>query len=60
MDEGGPVVIEANPRLASTPDPQLVKLAYGIDLINEHIKLVIGEEWNFAQKAFCALRPRGS
>ncbi|KAA3448424.1 hypothetical protein C7I87_21785 [Mesorhizobium sp. SARCC-RB16n] len=42
----GAVVIEVNPRPAGTPVPQLVQLAYGIDLITEHIKLVIGEEWN--------------
>ncbi|ESX84846.1 acetyl-CoA carboxylase biotin carboxylase subunit family protein [Mesorhizobium sp. LSHC412B00] len=42
----GPVVIEVNPRLAGTPTPQLVQLAYGVDLITEHIKLVIGEEWD--------------
>ncbi|MCA1442126.1 ATP-grasp domain-containing protein [Ensifer aridi] len=41
----GPVVIEVNPRLAGE-DPHLVQLAHGIDLVNEHIKLVIGEEWN--------------
>ncbi|RUX51286.1 ATP-grasp domain-containing protein [Mesorhizobium sp. M4A.F.Ca.ET.050.02.1.1] len=46
----GPVVIEVNPRLASTPDPQLVKLAYGIDLVTEHIKFVIGEEWNLRRR----------
>ncbi|MER9664270.1 acetyl-CoA carboxylase biotin carboxylase subunit family protein [Mesorhizobium sp. M0159] len=40
----GPVVIEVNPRLGGTPDPQLIQLAYGVDLITEHIKLVIGEE----------------
>ncbi|RVP14331.1 ATP-grasp domain-containing protein [Sinorhizobium meliloti] len=40
----GPVVIEVNPRLAGTPDPQLVQLAYGVNLVDEHIKLVIGEE----------------
>jgi biotin carboxylase len=40
----GPVVIEVNPRLAGTPDPQLVQLAYGIDLIAEHVKLAIGQE----------------
>ncbi|CCV09196.1 conserved hypothetical protein [Mesorhizobium metallidurans STM 2683] len=40
----GPVVIEVNPRLASAPHSQLVQLAYGIDLITEHIKLVIGGE----------------
>ncbi|WP_084566864.1 acetyl-CoA carboxylase biotin carboxylase subunit family protein [Mesorhizobium sp. LSJC269B00] len=48
----GPVVIEVNPRLAGTPDPQLVHLAYGVDLITEHIKLVIGDE--------CDLRRRHS
>ncbi|MER9558030.1 acetyl-CoA carboxylase biotin carboxylase subunit family protein [Mesorhizobium sp. M0323] len=47
--ELGPVVIEVNPRLAGTPNSQLVKLAYGIDLIAEHIKLVIGEECTLRQ-----------
>ncbi|MER8542939.1 acetyl-CoA carboxylase biotin carboxylase subunit family protein [Mesorhizobium sp. M1334] len=42
----GPVVIEVNPRAGGSPDPQLVQLAYGVDLITEHIKLVIGEEWD--------------
>lgn len=42
----GPVVIEVNPRLAGTPNSQLVKLAYGIDLITEHLKLVIGKDCN--------------
>ncbi|AZO52338.1 MULTISPECIES: acetyl-CoA carboxylase biotin carboxylase subunit family protein [unclassified Mesorhizobium] len=40
----GPVVIEVNPRLAGAPGPQMVKLVYGIDLVTEHIKVVIGEE----------------
>ncbi|ESX41201.1 hypothetical protein X762_30685 [Mesorhizobium sp. LSHC426A00] len=40
----GPVVIEVNPRLHGAPTPQLIQLAYGVDLITEHIKLVIGEE----------------
>lgn len=40
----GPVVIEVNPRLGGAPTPQLIKLAYGVDLITEHIKLVIGDE----------------
>ncbi|MER8480606.1 acetyl-CoA carboxylase biotin carboxylase subunit family protein [Mesorhizobium sp. M1163] len=48
----GPVVIEVNPRLAGALEPQLVQLACGIDLITEHIKLVIGEE--------CDLRRRHS
>ncbi|MER9566935.1 acetyl-CoA carboxylase biotin carboxylase subunit family protein [Mesorhizobium sp. M0571] len=42
----GPVVIEVNPRLAGGGIPQLVHLAYGVDLVTEHIKLVIGEERN--------------
>ncbi|MET2833108.1 ATP-grasp domain-containing protein [Mesorhizobium shangrilense] len=42
----GPVVIEVNPRLAGALEPQLVQLAYGIDLVTEHIKLVIDEEWD--------------
>ncbi|WP_027056434.1 ATP-grasp domain-containing protein [Mesorhizobium erdmanii] len=46
----GPVVIEVNPRLAGAPDPQLVQLACGVDLITEHIKLVIGEEWNLRRR----------
>ncbi|MER8467333.1 acetyl-CoA carboxylase biotin carboxylase subunit family protein [Mesorhizobium sp. M1396] len=46
----GPVVIEVNPRLSGAPDPQLVQLAYGIDLITEHIKLVIGEEWDLRRR----------
>lgn len=40
----GPVVIEVNPRLCGKPNSMLVKLAYGVDLVAEHIKLVIGQE----------------
>lgn len=46
----GPVVIEVNPRLHGTPNPQLTHLAYGVDLITEHIKLAIGEEWNLRKR----------
>ncbi|MER9032350.1 acetyl-CoA carboxylase biotin carboxylase subunit family protein [Mesorhizobium sp. M0674] len=42
----GPIVIEVNPRLHGTPTPQLVHLAYGVDLITAHIKLAIGKEWH--------------
>ncbi|MES0213364.1 acetyl-CoA carboxylase biotin carboxylase subunit family protein [Mesorhizobium sp. M0028] len=42
----GPIVIETNPRLAGAPSPQLIQLAYGVDLIAEHVKLAIGEECN--------------
>ncbi|MDF3156620.1 MAG: ATP-grasp domain-containing protein [Mesorhizobium sp.] len=40
----GPIVIEVNPRISGGPQP--VQLAYGVDLITEHIKLVIGDECN--------------
>lgn len=46
----GPVVIEVNPRLAGSPFPQLVRLAYGVDLITEHINLVIGNEWDLRRR----------
>ncbi|PBB89694.1 hypothetical protein CK215_26400 [Mesorhizobium sp. WSM3864] len=46
----GPVVIEVNPRLAGSPVPELVLLAYGVDLIAGHIKLAIGDEWNLSRR----------
>ncbi|WP_027163599.1 acetyl-CoA carboxylase biotin carboxylase subunit family protein [Mesorhizobium sp. WSM1293] len=48
--ERGPVVIEVNPRLHGTPTPQLIQLAYGIDLITEHIKLATGDEWDLRRR----------
>ncbi|MGX9576942.1 ATP-grasp domain-containing protein, partial [Mesorhizobium sp. f-mel] len=48
--ERGPVVIEVNPRLAGALEPQLVQLACGVDLITEHINLVIGEQWDLRRK----------
>ncbi|MER9953814.1 acetyl-CoA carboxylase biotin carboxylase subunit family protein [Mesorhizobium australicum] len=46
----GPVVIEVNPRLSGGIAPQLVQLVYGIDLVTEHIKLVIGQEWDLRKR----------
>ncbi|MES0101374.1 acetyl-CoA carboxylase biotin carboxylase subunit family protein [Mesorhizobium sp. M0019] len=46
----GPVVIEVNPRLAGSPVPEMVQLTCGVDLITEHIKLVIGNEWNLRRR----------
>ncbi|MER9801682.1 acetyl-CoA carboxylase biotin carboxylase subunit family protein [Mesorhizobium sp. M0142] len=46
----GPVVIEVNPRLHGAPTPQLLHLAYGVDLITAHIKVAIGEEWNLRKR----------
>ncbi|MQX93758.1 ATP-grasp domain-containing protein [Sinorhizobium meliloti] len=48
--ERGPVVIEVNPRLAGTPDPQLIHLAHGVDLVTQHIKLVVGDEWDLRRR----------
>ena len=44
----GPVVIEVNPRLGGGPEH--IQLAYGIDLITEHIKLVTGDEWDLRRR----------
>ncbi|RWD28182.1 MAG: ATP-grasp domain-containing protein [Mesorhizobium sp.] len=46
----GPVVIEVNPRLPGWTTPRLIQLAYGIDPIAEHLKLVIGEEWDLRRR----------
>ncbi|RWN48876.1 acetyl-CoA carboxylase biotin carboxylase subunit family protein [Mesorhizobium sp.] len=46
----GPVVIEVNPRPAGTSSPQLVQLAYGVDLITEHVKLAIGDQWDLHRR----------
>ncbi|MER8596011.1 acetyl-CoA carboxylase biotin carboxylase subunit family protein [Mesorhizobium sp. M1182] len=46
----GPVVIEVNPRLGGAPSPQLIQLAYGVDLITEHVKLVIGDELDLRKR----------
>ncbi|MER8421223.1 acetyl-CoA carboxylase biotin carboxylase subunit family protein [Mesorhizobium sp. M1329] len=48
--ERGPVVIEVNPRLPGWTTPRLIQLAYGIDPIAEHLKVVIGEEWNLSRR----------
>lgn len=44
----GAVVIEVNPRISG--GPHSVHAAYGIDLITEHIKLVIGDELDLRRK----------
>ncbi|MGX5804396.1 ATP-grasp domain-containing protein [Bradyrhizobium sp. Arg314] len=46
----GPVVIEVNPRLHASPTPQMVQLAYGVDLITAHIKHILGEEWDLRKR----------
>ncbi|MER9058353.1 acetyl-CoA carboxylase biotin carboxylase subunit family protein [Mesorhizobium sp. M0910] len=46
----GPIVIEVNPRLSGSPGPQMVKLASGIDLVAEHIKLAIGGNVNLRRR----------
>ncbi|MCG5486153.1 MAG: acetyl-CoA carboxylase biotin carboxylase subunit family protein [Sinorhizobium meliloti] len=54
----GPVVIEVNPRLGGGTGPRVVQLAYGIDLIAEHIKLSIGEEWDLRKRHLHAAAAR--
>ncbi|MFW8614891.1 MULTISPECIES: ATP-grasp domain-containing protein [Mesorhizobium] len=46
----GPVVIEVNPRLVGGTGPRLAQAAHGIDLVTEHIKLVIGDEWDLRRR----------
>ncbi|QKC93265.1 ATP-grasp domain-containing protein [Mesorhizobium sp. NZP2234] len=50
LTKRGPVVIEVNPRLSGAPTPLLIMLAYGVDVITEHIKLVIGGELNLRKR----------
>ncbi|RUX86998.1 ATP-grasp domain-containing protein, partial [Mesorhizobium sp. M2A.F.Ca.ET.040.01.1.1] len=46
----GPTVIEVNPRLAGSPVPDMVQLACGVDLITNHIRLVVGEELDLRER----------
>ncbi|MGO8055288.1 ATP-grasp domain-containing protein [Rhizobium leguminosarum] len=51
----GPVVIEVNARLPGWVTPRLIQLASGVDLVREHLKLVIGEECDVrASKSYTA------
>ncbi|TIL83341.1 MAG: ATP-grasp domain-containing protein [Mesorhizobium sp.] len=44
LTKHGPVVIGVRPHLPASPAPELIQLAYGVDLITEHIKLVTGAQ----------------
>jgi biotin carboxylase len=44
VTEQGPKIIEVNPRLAGGYIPELVRLAYGIDMLTETIKFVVGRQ----------------
>ncbi|MHC2303194.1 ATP-grasp domain-containing protein [Rhizobium mongolense] len=46
----GPVLIEVNPRMPAAPTPNLVQLACGVDLITEHIKLVVGDQLDLRRR----------
>ncbi|WP_018099433.1 ATP-grasp domain-containing protein [Sinorhizobium meliloti] len=46
----GPVVIEVNPRVAGGTSPRLIQAACGVDLITEHIRLVVGSEWDLRRR----------
>jgi argininosuccinate lyase len=53
-----PAIIEVNPRLAGGYIPELVRLASGIDLISETIRLVRGEQTGLRQslRRFSSIR----
>ncbi|SMF59267.1 Biotin carboxylase [Xaviernesmea oryzae] len=51
LGPNGPVIIEINPRLAGDFIPELVRLAYGIDLVEETIKLALGHPIDLAARA---------
>jgi biotin carboxylase len=42
LDSRGPVIIEVNPRMGGDMIPELIRLAIGVDVISETIKLVTG------------------
>ncbi|MDW9782986.1 ATP-grasp domain-containing protein [Sinorhizobium meliloti] len=46
----GPVIIEVNPRLSGGTAPRRIQLAYGIDLVTEHVKLVVGEKCDLRRR----------
>ncbi|MDT7543409.1 MAG: hypothetical protein QOE33_3313 [Acidobacteriota bacterium] len=54
----GPHIIEVNPRLAGGYIPELVRLASGVDLISETIRLVTGREPDLkvSSSAFASIR----
>jgi biotin carboxylase len=43
LTEKGPAIVEINPRLAGGFIPEIVRLAIGIDMVRETVKLVAGE-----------------
>ncbi|RVI09182.1 ATP-grasp domain-containing protein [Sinorhizobium meliloti] len=48
--ERGPVIMEVNARLPGWTTPRLTQLAYGLDIIREHIKILIGDECDLRTK----------
>jgi biotin carboxylase len=42
MTPAGPVIMEINPRLAGGFIPELVRLAHGVDMIRQTLKVVVG------------------
>jgi biotin carboxylase len=40
----GPAIVEINPRLAGGFIPEIMRLAFGIDMVRETIRLVVGEK----------------
>ncbi|MER9426802.1 ATP-grasp domain-containing protein [Mesorhizobium sp. M0317] len=46
----GPLIIEVNPRISGVPDPEMIRLAHGIDLFTETLKLFLGLQPNLAKR----------
>ncbi len=46
----GPVIIEINPRMAGELIPELVRLAYGVDPVEQTVRLAIGEPVNLERQ----------
>lgn len=46
----GPVVIEVNPRIVGAPEPELMRLAHGLDLFAETVKLFLGRPPELGRK----------
>ncbi|WP_414586733.1 ATP-grasp domain-containing protein [Scytonema sp. PCC 10023] len=51
ITKGGPKIIEVNPRLGGDYIPELMNLAYDMDLISETVRLVVGAKPRLEKKA---------
>lgn len=58
LTPGGPKIIEVNPRLAGGHIPELVRLATGIDLVAETIRITVGlkPQLKLRQRRYASIR----